>query len=445
MTAPTKEEIKELWAVHTGPEATAERERRANAFDDTRSWVDPNGYRLSDRVWRQRAEIRSQIDAVLREAIRTGEDALLTAKKLEQYLDPKYAPVRTEKGRLKRNQARSIVTTAPGRGGSGSFPARRLARTEITRAHGQATIWTAERTPFAKGVKWNLSGRHPKADECDRNASQDSGLGRGVYKTSEVPRYPSHPQDLCSLSVSVEEDTDKIVKQLREQYGLDEVTTHQGNTTDLFEMPKGAFGERLRTGTRAIDSVHATPGLPPIRVRGMQRGDTLGQYDFNINTGAPKGIGVQRNIADAEWAMVHETGHYIDHQILGKQGLFTSVNRSTGIAEEFRTVASDSRAIRNLIDARVKGDVSVTLSSGDIVTYEVDHEYVRYLLDETEVFARAYTQYIARKSGDPTLLKQLDGIRSGVGNVYQEQWDDDDFAPIEAAIDNMFRKKGWIP
>jgi hypothetical protein len=218
---PTPEEIRDLFAMARDPVFAAERARRAAAFDPNRRWVSDDGYRLSDRLWQAKRDTRRQIDALLKQAIATGEDALLTAKKLEQYLDPAYAPIRTRNGRLVRGQNRAIVTTAPGRGGSGSFPARRLARTEITRAHGAGTIAAATATPFATGVRWSLSGRHPKADICDANANHDEGLGRGVWPTGNVPPYPEHPQDLCTLSVALNEDVDAVVDELRREFGLE--------------------------------------------------------------------------------------------------------------------------------------------------------------------------------------------------------------------------------
>lgn len=220
MAKPTKAQVKELFDVHFSPTVVSERLQRSYGFDDTRRWIDENGHRLSDRVWQQRLLVRDQIDQVLRLAIASGEDALLTAKKLEQFFDPAFAPIRTERGRLVRNQRRAIVTEAPGRGGSGSFAARRLARTEITRAHGAATIWAAQRTPFAVGVKWSLSGRHPKSDECDINASRDNGLGRGVYLPKEAPRYPAHPMCLCTLSIETVKDDKAIIEELRRKYTL---------------------------------------------------------------------------------------------------------------------------------------------------------------------------------------------------------------------------------
>lgn len=221
MAAPTPEQIKELFDVHNSPESTAARQFRADLFDPRRRWAKKDGYyRLSDRLWQGKQDIRRQINEILLEAIRTGEDALIVAEKLEQFLDPDYAPVRLKSGKYKPGQKNAIITRAPGRGGMGSFPARRLARTEITRVHGAATIWTAQHTPFATGVKWRLSGRHPLADECNEIATKNSGLGPGVYPADDVPRYPAHPQDLCTLSVETEPDVDKIVAALKKEYGL---------------------------------------------------------------------------------------------------------------------------------------------------------------------------------------------------------------------------------
>jgi hypothetical protein len=218
--APTKADIAELFEVHRSPLVASERVQRAYGLDSTRSWVDPNGYRLSDRLWRQRRWIRDQIDQTLRRAIADGEDALIVARKLEQFLSPDFAPIRTEHGRLVRNQSRAIVTTAPGRGGSGSLPARTLARTEISRAHAQGTLFSAARTPFLVGVRYALSGSHPRVDECNQLAERNSGLGPGVYNVGDVPSPPRHPNCLCRLEQVTVEDVNTVIESLRKQFAL---------------------------------------------------------------------------------------------------------------------------------------------------------------------------------------------------------------------------------
>lgn len=213
----------------------------AEAFDDTTRWVDDNGRHLSQRLWKARLDDQFAIDSILREAIVRGDDPLQAARRLEDFLLPAGRPVRNpETGRLvtwKRDDAGNLLRDSSGklipaqpvgaitrtpRSGAGSYSARRLARTEVTRAFGQATIQAAELNPFVEGVKWNLSSTHGKADECDANASNHSrGMALGVYAPNEVPRYPNHPHDKCYLSPVTTDDTDAVVAQLRRDFGLD--------------------------------------------------------------------------------------------------------------------------------------------------------------------------------------------------------------------------------
>lgn len=209
--------ITELIELHNGPIAQAGRAANLATFDDTRSWIDPNGYRLSDRLWRQRGEVRKAIDARIRFALANGEDAIQTARALERFLDPTAAPRRTARGRIVLDQRPGVLTETP-RGGQGSYPARRLTRTETTRAHGQTALQVAER--IGAKVKWALSAAHPRVDICDEHAQRDEGYGPGIYDVRDVPQYPPHPQCLCTLSSAVIETDEQLVERLRKKYGL---------------------------------------------------------------------------------------------------------------------------------------------------------------------------------------------------------------------------------
>jgi hypothetical protein len=221
MVLPTPEAIAELFAIHRGPEAASERIQRAYGLEESKQWHDSRGYTLSDRVWRAKQDVRRQIDLLLRRAVAAGDDALLVARKLEQYLAPRFSPLRDLVGKLVRGQRPSMVTRSPGRGGMGSFSARRLARTEITRAHGLGTVFASDRNPFSDGIKWNLSPGHSESDECDRAASRDVGMGPGVYPKGDAPTYPLHPHELCTLSSQSVKDADQVVRELRVMYDLD--------------------------------------------------------------------------------------------------------------------------------------------------------------------------------------------------------------------------------
>lgn len=167
--------------------------------DTARSWIDPNGYTLSDRIWQNGQDVRTAIDTMLQYHVERGTSAVNVAKELEQYLTI---------------EGRNALTKRP-YGTKGLANPRRLARTEITRAHGAATIEAARLNPLTAGVGWRLSGSHPKPDECDRNASRDAfGLGPGNYPPRDVPRYPNHPQDKCYLTSVPVRDLNATIEQL---------------------------------------------------------------------------------------------------------------------------------------------------------------------------------------------------------------------------------------
>lgn len=305
---PTPEQIQQLFDLHNSPERRQENLWRSYGFDPARNWAGEGGYRLSDNLWIARQDVRRQIDDLIRQAIANGTDALELADMVEQFLNPQYSPVRNALGRLIRNQRRGIVTRTPGRGGMGSFAARRLARTEVTRAHGQATIEAAKRTPFAKGVKWSTSTSHPKPDPCDENASRNAyNLGPGVYPPDKVPRYPEHPQCLCVLSTAVTDDVDSVVESLREQYSLGDNESGADALTDAIagdvsewrpvrsESDARAWA-RQNGGTLADKTFyHFTKAefVDSIRENGLRvGGGSLGEFVYTTAQDANTGIGL---------------------------------------------------------------------------------------------------------------------------------------------------------
>lgn len=208
------------------------RRKLADALDTTRTWVDPNGYRLADRLWLAKSADREQIDKHLKAGIIAGDSAVDIAKRLEALLQPQMQLLRhpvTGKVLPQHKQPSGVATRTP-YGSTGSYAARRLARTELTRAFGQGVITAAKANPFVSLIRWVLSGSHPEADICDDRASLDQyGLGPGTYAIAGVPRYPSHPHCLCYLSpVPDAITTDAMVDHLREKYGLADNTAAVG-------------------------------------------------------------------------------------------------------------------------------------------------------------------------------------------------------------------------
>lgn len=76
------------------------------------------------------------------------------------------------------------------------YASMRLARTELNNAFHAAAVNSADK-PWITGMRWYLSRSHPKADDCDALATEDSfRLGAGVFPVRDVPRKP-HPQCFC--------------------------------------------------------------------------------------------------------------------------------------------------------------------------------------------------------------------------------------------------------
>ena len=159
-------------------------------YEPAHRWVDPNGYRLSDRIWRTSISTRRYIDQLLEHGIRRGMSAFDLASDIERALWPG------------RKLARTLVPY----GQDASFDAMRLARTEITRSASVADSAAANLNPFVDSYEVVLSGSHPKSDICD-----DWAAG-GPYPKSDTEHVtPAHPQCLCYMRWLTSEDRASVV------------------------------------------------------------------------------------------------------------------------------------------------------------------------------------------------------------------------------------------
>lgn len=204
---------------------------------------------------------------------------------------------------------------------------------------------------------------------------------------------------------------------------------------------KGPVANAGRNALAAIARVHGDGELPEIPVEREPSVKRFGGYHYYL-TGKPLKITVRPGAAaHPEMTLAHEIGHFLDHQGAGK-GKHASVT-SDDFAE-FRKAAQESKAIQEIERLIKVRKVAVKLGGGEEIEYPVDGKYLRYLTDTKEVWARAYAQYIALRSGDSEMQSQLKQLRQRLGQVYYpSQWDDDDFAPIAGAIDRLMLKLGW--
>jgi hypothetical protein len=175
---------------------------------------------------------------------------------------------------------------------------------------------------------------------------------------------------------------------------------------------------RVNEALRIIDSVHDDGVLPKITIDGKVKG-ALGEY-------SPKGgrIGIWREGTHPELTTLHEVGHLLDHHGIGG-GSFATVAADPRLAEWLAVVQSSNAF------AELQRGYSALGGS----------RMYSYLMKPQELFARSYAQYIAESSADGTLLQQLDALRASAPG---RQWTTEDFAPIRAALDKLFKELDWL-
>lgn len=197
-----------------------------------------------------------------------------------------------------------------------------------------------------------------------------------------------------------------------------EQTTSQNIKYNLVKLQNGG-ATVIKSANRAlaaIDKVHDIPDKFPKATLSVGGGDADGSYSSGDDT-----ISINPKHAGREITFVHEMGHHLS---LGEEGNY-SLN-------QFLDKADRIPSLRNIIDKIYESDTYSGLKERNAGKKD---GYDSYLLDERESFARAYAQWIAVRSGDKLLLKQMKANRDRNPNF---QWYDDDFTQIASAFDKHF-------
>ena len=473
-----------------------------------RTFTGSDGLQLSDRLWRINDGANEAIIKQVERSVMTGQSASQAAAEFMSSGQPVPKAVLNNIN-LANGDALASAAGRDFMTGEGNAygNALRVFRTEINRAHILAYRNAAFEDDSIIGTKFLLSSNHRVKDICDMHARANVyGLGPGVYPRDKSP-LPAHPNTLSYETVVFDDDItqeDKDGKETRIDWLIQQpddvqvsvlrsekkrqalVSGHltesqirtpwrvleprykrQGIDTEFQNaapyspnqisntvtgtakgvpvssaLTVNAHQQVSKTTIDAINSVHGDGILEKIPVSSYQGENTLGEYISYTNSGVPVGIQISTHGNNKEFTLAHEIGHFIDHRGIIKNGQFASADSAE--FEGWRNAIAASEAIKTLVDmAYHKGTVKGT----DKKHYNLDRKYIRYLLQTKEIFARAYSQYIAIRSGDETLLNQLRYFQRKDEEAlvyYPEQWRDDDFNPIADAIDALFIKLGWM-
>ena len=203
---------------------------------------DVDGLRISSSIWAQ-SQV-GEIENVVLSGIARGQSARDMSNQLSQFM----------------------VGGGTGMGTSVRAKAMRLARTEINNAYWESARRASIESPVVKGIRWELSGRHPEYDVCNLLAESDLfELGIGVYPSQYLPPKP-HPNCLC-YQVDVLRGVDEWDEPKKEYSGaeLDQVLGSVEFWSDV-QYPTATGSERFKQKQAQLfrDSVTNTikPSIP---------------------------------------------------------------------------------------------------------------------------------------------------------------------------------------
>lgn len=144
---------------------------------------------LAESVYKNAMVANGAVDEVINSALVAGMSAHELAKAVSGFINP----------------------ATPG---GPKYAAMRLGRTELNNAFHAQQVKAGIDTPWTFGLKWQLSGSHPKPDECNEYADQVHYKGgeAGVYPPEEVPAKP-HPNCLC-FTTPVTDSREEFIRKL---------------------------------------------------------------------------------------------------------------------------------------------------------------------------------------------------------------------------------------
>jgi hypothetical protein len=332
------------------------------------------------------------------------------------------------------------------------YQARVIARTETVEAFRDTYKETTARQPYVVGYRWQLSGSHPRPDECDAYANQDvDGLGPGGYLPGNVPSSP-HPHDLCSQVAII--DNQYFKRELAKKTGGEEPPKpwESGQTVtakDWLAKQPAAFQRQLLgptlhkafgAGKSVLDAqgkplpVHVVLGRPKperalgpaVHAAGAVARDRRSQVrPFPRVPGAPRGGSKPKiaRVAKSKAARVpptksrpaeHTPAHWLRTEFEGKYGAETGRAAAWGKAMEHRGRTVSLQEARAELDRLDAAGVAVPKHGGTLplrAAQNLNRSGKKFkTLDEAIV-------HLEKRGESPILVHQLRASAALVGHA----------------------------
>jgi SPP1 gp7 family putative phage head morphogenesis protein len=186
----------------------------------------------------------------------------------------------------------------------------------------------------------------------------------------------------------------------------------------------GPVPERI---LKSIQALHDVPLLKnPLAVLPLANaGGVQGTFAAKTMT-----LRVNPNALGKGLTTAHEFGHYLDWQDFGSAQRMASATSTEPEWVALRAAIDRTPEVKGL-----RAVAADTRSSAEI------RAHADYLASREELFARAYAQWVARKTGRGDLAQDLKTMRRLDGINALRQWSDDNFDDIADAFDVLFESR----
>lgn len=326
----------------------------------------------------------------------------------------------------------------------GRSRAQLIAATEVTTAYTEGNLAAWREAGFGQGAPREKPPKHPGCRCTLSIRVNDDGSADYVWLAGVDERTCPACGRLHNTVMGVARRADlppaAEVAAVRDEMVAAMAQPSGVPVSAALTLPSGKQTPTYQEALRVIDGVHGDGKLPklPVVTKSI---DSDGQFHF-LNNGTAVDITMNRNGQHPQLTLAHEVGHFLDLAAIGKPG--RNASESDPVMRPWKQAVAESAAVRRLKEMQRSPERFITEVevNGSRHLTKPDRIFAGYLLDGRELWARSYAQYIALRSQNPTMLAQLAAERALP--IYSDrQWTDEDFAPIAAAIDELFKGLGW--
>jgi hypothetical protein len=294
----------------------------------------------------------------------------------------------------------------------------------------------------------------PLIDELAQEAVDAAGgpgeVDWGDYMAAQDLQVPPTVQGTASI------DTD--LRKWAEQA----VPMGDANSADLIGLrgPVQTVQDAVAHTAEVIDGVHGMPAdMPGTTVHWMPANKTEAGI-FRVNEETGESLIAIRSGDSPHMTFAHEAGHYFDSANFDTPpGRYATGSASiidgryvVSVGDEsfapFFDAVLETPEIQNLV-----GIYEQLATTGEAILDGVRYtasgpvmDALEYVLDPQEIFARAYSQFIAVESGDALMLRELARMVTfeGTGPLISEQWLAGNFGGVQDALRTLFRGHGLV-